>query len=556
VPQFLSNSTFNLKAMKTKIKGINIIVFASTLLLFACSKGFLDTEPRGVLLVDNFYKTDDQAAAGALDCYDLLQDHEFAVWSSSYLVRLMLGDEVYTGGGGRGDQPAYEELNEFNFGPNNAYVGQLYSSSYRVINRCNTLLTYVTDDSPSKKINIAEAKCLRALANFELVSLWGGNASLVSKILNPNEYQQSPGGESQFWTSIETDLTDAVADLPLKSAYSTRDKYRVSQGFAQGLLGKVYLYEGKYDQAAAIFETVITSGEYSLVPATTVATLEGVFKIPQEFGRESLFEISFSNATNRDWGNFNWGNNRLNENNAIWQMQGPRAEYFSNLNLIGINGGWGIGVPTPLVDTLFLREGPANNLRRMATLMSTAELQAAGVTVGNASGTLAQSYAGYIRLKYASWMSETGAPVAELNYGTNYRYMRFADVLLMAAEANILKPSPDNTKARGYINQVRTRAGLGAAPEADAALFDRIVKERQMELVFEGWRYLDLMRWIKNGKMTEAQVQTLMDAAIPYGPKGAGNAPYRKAWQTKFELLPIPQSEILTNPHAVQNGGY
>ena len=76
--------------MKTKIKRISIIVFASTLLLFACSKNFLDTQPRGVLTVDNFYKTDDQVAAGALDCYDMTQDQQFAIWSSSYLVRYVV----------------------------------------------------------------------------------------------------------------------------------------------------------------------------------------------------------------------------------------------------------------------------------------------------------------------------------------------------------------------------------------------------------------------------------------------------------------------------------
>ena len=54
------------------------------------------------------------------------------------------------------------------------------------------------DDSPAKKINLAEAKCLRALANFELVALWGGNASLVLKLLDPNEYQQAPGGEANI----------------------------------------------------------------------------------------------------------------------------------------------------------------------------------------------------------------------------------------------------------------------------------------------------------------------------------------------------------------------
>lgn len=543
--------------MKTKIKIINMIVFASTLLLFACSDNFFDTAPRGVVSsADNFYKTDAEAAGGVLACYDLVQDQQFGIWQGSYLVRMVLGDEAITGGGGRGDQPGYEELNEFNFGPNNPFMGQVYAGCFRIINRCNTLIKYTTGDSPAKIINIAEAKCLRALANFELVTLYGGNASLVLHLLEPSEYQQSPGGEAVIWAAIETDLTEAAADLPLKSVYSAKDKYRVSKGFAQALLGKAYLYQGKYAEAAAIFETVISSAEYSLVPATTVAGIEDIFKKSQEFGRESLFEVSFSSSTSRDWGNFNWGNNRVNENCITWQLMGPRSDYFSGLDKVGMSQGWGFGYPNPLVESLFLSEGPAGNIRRQASLMSEAELTAAGVTVPNASGNYPYGYAGYIRVKYASWKSETGAPVGELNYGTNLRYMRYADVLLMAAEANNLKTSPDNTKASGYINQVRTRAGLGAAPEAGAALFDRIVKERQMELAFEGWRYMDLMRWIKNGKMTEAKVKTLMDACIPYLPKGAGGVSYRKAWDTKYKLLAIPEQEILTNPYAVQNPGY
>ena len=64
---------------------------------------------------------------------------------------MLLGDEAITGGGGRGDQPAYEELNEFNYGPSNVYDGQLYSACYRIINRCNTLLTYATGRFPCKE---------------------------------------------------------------------------------------------------------------------------------------------------------------------------------------------------------------------------------------------------------------------------------------------------------------------------------------------------------------------------------------------------------------------
>ncbi|MBO8131952.1 MAG: RagB/SusD family nutrient uptake outer membrane protein [Candidatus Marinimicrobia bacterium] len=545
--------------MSEKIKIIKIVFLATALLfLFSCSEKFLDTEPRGVLSVENYYQTDDESMAGTLACYDLVQDQQFGIWGGSYLVRNTLSDEVITGGGGRGDQPGYEELNEYRFGPNNPFVTAVYAGCYRIINRCNTIIHYVEPNTESKKINIAEAKCLRALANFELVALWGEYASLVLKLLDPDEYQVAPpeGGEQAFWDAIEEDLQAAIADLPLKSEYALKDKYRVSKGFAQALLGKAYLYQGRYQEAAQMFEEVINSGEYSLIPVETVDDMRDIFRIPQEFGDESLFEVSYTNTTNKDWGSFNWGNNRLNESNINWQLCGPRSDYFIGIENIGMRIGWGFLYPTPNLASVYEEEEGYSGIRYRAFIMSEDTLIAYGVQPTNAAGDYPYGYAGYIRLKYGTWESETGGPVAELNYGTNYRYMRYADVLLMAAEANLF--SGNSSKATMYINQVRERASLDPVSQVD---FDTIVKERQMELAFEGWRYLDLMRWLKNGKMEVDQVKNILDAVIDKIDELKTKYPQlqyvnRQPWDPRYKLLPIPEQEISVNLKAGRNPDY
>lgn len=151
--------------------------------------------------------------------------------------------------------------------------------------------------------------------------------------------------------------------------------------------------------------------------------------------------------------------------------------------------------------------------------MSSAELIAAG---GNWSNPNAYDYEGYFQRKYGSIQTQTGSPIGELNYGTNWRHLRYADVLLMAAEA--LHKSGNDSKARQYLNEVRTRSGLGNVSTSGAALFTDIVKERQLELAFEGVRYTDLVRW--GLAATEL-------ASLGYQ-------------QNKHNLLPIPDFDVKT----------
>lgn len=163
--------------------------------------------------------------------------------------------------------------------------------------------------------------------------------------------------------------------------------------------------------------------------------------------------------------------------------------------------------------------------------MSETELKAAG---GNWSAPNAWDYEGYFQRKYGTFSTQTtsaNGSIPELNYGTNIRLIRYADVLLMAAEA--YNKANNDDRSRTELKKVRLRAGLAEVTASGTALFDAIVKERQLELAFEGVRYIDLIRWGK--------------AAQELGPLGF------KA--NKHELLPIPAQDVKT-AGVKQNIGY
>ncbi|HRZ21879.1 MAG TPA: RagB/SusD family nutrient uptake outer membrane protein, partial [Bacteroidales bacterium] len=167
--------------------------------------------------------------------------------------------------------------------------------------------------------------------------------------------------------------------------------------------------------------------------------------------------------------------------------------------------------------------------RRPYSVISLAELRSMG---GNWKKDDAWGWDGYIRIKYTTWASETNeldGATARFNYGSNLRLLRFADALLMASEANYR--AGNNEKAAQYLNRVRDRANL-APFQGD--IFQAIVKERQMELCFEGVRFLDLIRW----GMAE---DVLGEFGFVAG---------------KHELYPIPDSEMRNNSNAVQNPNY
>lgn len=473
----------------------------------------------GAFAEEDFYKTDQDVTQAVTATYDMMQAHYNSSWGSLYMIKTLISDESNAGGSHDGDQPGYQTIDNFNFDATNDKIKEAWRMCYFTIYRANKVINRTLPETDLRKRLVAEAKVLRAYNYFELVSLWG-DVPIVLDDIPPASYTSTGRkAKADVYKQIEKDLNEAMAVLPLKNTYSAVDKFRVSKGTAQALLGKAYLYQEKYAEAAAQFETVITSGQYGLAPSVGAA-----FSRAFEFGIESIFEISYTNGRSYDWGNFPWDN--APESNIHIQLMGPRGDYYTKAPGDSLISGWGFNLPKQKLWDAFIAAGDVT--RRKQMIMSVGELVAAG---GGWSNPTAWDYEGFFQRKYGSYVSQTGGPINELNYGTNWRHIRFADVLLMAAEA--YNKSSNDAKARTYLNLVRQRSSLPDITASGTALFDAIVKERQLELAFEGFRYTDLVRW---GKAAQE----------------LGNLGYV---QNKHSLLPIPDFDVRT-ANLPQNPNY
>lgn len=517
--------------MKTNISYKSIQTYFLVLLCALTGTGcsdFLDTEQRGVTTQESFYKTDKDATEALYAIYNKVQSYDL----DFFQFKNLLSDDAIAGGGGRGDNSGGEELDEFRFGPSNYIITNCFSQFYEIIYTANMLIKNVAPDSEIKERAIAEAKALRAYAYFELVTLWGP-APLVTEPLEPQEYAQPNAKVENIWAQIETDLTDAIKVLPLKSQQTLAQKGNVSKGTAQAWLGKAYLYQKKYDEAAAMLDEVINSKEYDLEPNFSQITREST-----EFGIESLFEISYSKDLST-----------ITEGNLVGAYCGPRTSFFKGGSSGITETGWGYCGPRQELYDAFVAADDV--VRRKGTVINEQELMDEyGGSFRDGEGNLPYGSYGCIRIKHGTFIDETPGEEYHTISGMNYRITRYADVLLMAAEAYNRKGNPDDAKALGYINQVRRRAQMPELTSTGEQLFEDIKTERRLELAFEFVRYQDLIRWGDAEKVLKDQGKLI--------PRGDGT--YFELPDAGFKerhwLLPFPETEMNVNKNLVQNPGW
>jgi len=320
--------------------------------------------------------------------------------------------------------------------------------------------------------------------------------------------QESP---EAIYNQIEQDLLAAIPELPLSVGAAL--KGRATKGAAQALLARAYLYMNKTDKmddVATLCEDVIQSGVYTLEK-----NYGDIFKTSGEWGTESVFEIAYSENARSDWGS--WGSG-WGEGNVSIQMVGMR-----DFNGLVYAPGWGFA---PVSETLatFMQGDP----RFIHTIIDADNIAGATYSPGYQN-------TGYFIRKYAPLkenLSSDGEPA--LNWGNNVREIRYADVLLMAAEG-LARSGGSESKAQGYLNDVRARVSLPAVTSTGNNLLLDIYKERQLELATEGHRFFDLVR-------TGQAATVLADKGFVFG---------------KNEYLPLPQNEIDASQGAlIQNPGY
>ena len=499
------------------LKWLPVIIL---ILVSSCSDDFLEVDPVGKWEDPNYPATNDDALSVLMGAYDLMQWNYGRDWESAYFAKNLPADDC-NAGSFASDQPPYQNLDDFVNEADNPVTTGIWEGFYKTINHCNILLTRLVADNDYKKHIAAEAKAIRAWNYFELVTLFG-DVPYYTEPTTMDNCHRPRTSTSEIYTKIENDLKDAIDVLPLKSELPGNQKFRISKGAAQAMLGKVYLYQEKWSEAHGVLsEVILTEGdEYDLEP-----DFEDVWKKAGELGKESVFEILYTSQEGYDWGNFPWSPG-LHESNVHIVLMGPRSDLFADVDSVGLLFGWGFNLPTASIGEAFEAMGD-HGPRYKNTIMSEAEFTAAGVEIAADSEDDYHDYEGYMRMKYATYADESNpaASVKDLNYTTNWRIIRYADVLLMAAEA--YNEDGREAEARFELNKVRKRAELDTydLPMSKDELREAIKAERQLELAFEGSRYWDLIRW--------------GDAEEVLSPLGfvAG----------KHEHFPIPQTEISSN---------
>ncbi|MCB4798274.1 RagB/SusD family nutrient uptake outer membrane protein [Neotamlana laminarinivorans] len=494
------------------IKYIGLILILTSFV--GCSE-VIEFDPHDEYAVTeaDYLQTQEDYETMAVSCYTPMQ------WLNQlYVIADIASDNAVAGGENASDVISLQHLDDLSqLVPNNSTLSDLYLSAYEGINRTNYLLSYKDQNLQgetitwsSKEAMYGEVYFLRAYYYFALVKMFGNTVLFTDKKLGVSDFgtlQRSP--KEEVYTQIETDLLDAISALP-----TTQDQEgRITKYAAQALLGKVYIYQEKFDEAIPVLNEVVNG------PFTLVDTFDDIFLLEGENGLESVLEVQYSNGQPY----YNWGGQTRGQGNYAVQQCGIRS-LSAESSEMPYNSGWSTNLPTQDL-ALAYEDG---DQRKDATCFDIEAYIAANPTWGITYQEAPYNNTGLYNKKYLPRAGQTSGQV-ELNYENNHRIIRYAEVLLLAAEAN-LRGSGSATDAQTYLDMVRDRA-FGDTNHRVTATVDVIWNERRLELAMEGDRFFDLVR--------TGQAAGVIDNFVT----------------GKHEVFPIPQDEIDISG-IEQNPGY
>jgi len=545
--------------------------------IVSCSEDFTDIDPVGSLSDASLQNATgvDLLLTGTYSLLDGIRNGgPGADWTKSGDNWWMdvISDDAHKGSTD-GDQADLYAIEIFDWGTTNPYFEGKWQALYAGVNRANGVIDLISNsDNPADfDVEHAQAKFLRAHYNFELTRMWGNVSYVSAENYANNEFNQPNSGP--LWSQIESDLSFAVNNLPSSRGGSYSEAGRPIVSTARAYLGKVQLYQNKFSEALSNLESVINSGNYAL--ATDYFSN---FRSDGENGPGAIFAIQFS----AEGGLSQQGNlgGTLNFNIRAGLCCGFYQPSIDLANAFKTENG------LPLLDTYNQTDiandyginsneahtphtGPLDPRIDFTVGRRGIDLNGYGPNAGKdnvraAFGDISGPFVAKKNFYTAGDATNIGTGGwGEQRSGINYHIIRYADVLLMAAEAAV--ETGNLEKARGYVNQVRQRAinspRADSSPNyvidtynsswTDAAVARKAVRfERRLELGMEGQRLFDLRRWGNFVDVMNAYIANEARTIANYGQKS-------QAAQSKHMMLPIPLNAIDTSEgNLTQNPGF
>ncbi len=520
------------------MKKVQIIIAGLCLLggIFSCSDE-LDLQPLDRLTGDAFYKTRTDFDGAIFASYSSIQDF----WGTStetlsengefWKLSMVVTDDVAA------DPVAissFFESEQISIDIDNLQLraadrpfAALYTQIYEGIFRANLVLANLDGENDltpeDKAVLSAEAKFLRGWFHFQALKMFGTPPAALEIKTGINDQALANATQDALFTAILADMADAAAGLP--DSWDAGNTGRATSWAARAYIGKVNVWKEDWPTAITALADVVDNGPYMLMP-----NFEDNFDFSQENNAESIFEVQYGGPFSDD---------------NLWVFDDTHSEDFKASQ--GIGRGWywdassskgapsgklGWWVPTQsLVDAF-----EPGDARIASTLYQTGDMYYSYDGGGQAEVPYdaAWSETGYTLKKYrgpTNTVSGNHAPNGQADFN-NERWMRFAELKLLYAEA-LIRGGGDLGIARGQIDDIRIRAGLGNTAAADGDLLMAMMQEKRVELATEPHRWFDITRW------------------------GIGSQVFGAAWDDKFNVFPFPQSEIdRSGGQLIQNAGY
>lgn len=484
----------SLKFLKSIAAGVFVI------LLFGGCEKFLDRKPLGIATEGDLAQGGVEGKAFGL--YGGLRSTDGMSNFGMLWFKSIRSDDAIKGSTTGDLADAGQMMDNFQYAKDHWLLNGYWTGHFTFINSCNDVIHEVDSlnlTDPGSRINRAEATFFRAYAYFDLVRDYGEVPLITTKVNTPSDGNKPKSTIPQIYALIISDLQYAVANLP--ATWGNQFPGRLTNGTANALLAKVYLYRQNWAGALGAAEAVINSNLYSLTP-----NFVDFFKESGENSAESLLEVQMFVNQN--------GSQVISNNHN--EVQGVRGSGVWDL-------GWGFNCPSATLEANGFETGDP---RKAATILYS----------GQPDGIYGQTVPTAPPLAQPFWNKKVYTdPVRRLQTGIrnapwlNIRLLRYSDVLLIAAEAaNELSGAANTTKALGYINQVRARARAGNAgvlpnitTTVQSEIRTAIKQERRAEFAMEYERFYDLVRW--------------GDALTVLGPLGYTN---------RHRFYPIPQIAI------------